>query len=97
DAGRIAAIELLGRRALRGRLERRVRDAAAAADRRDLLDRRVAAELPEQRRAAERSGRAHDGDGCELGDAEREDATARHRPVITPTVLAGREQRLIRD
>jgi hypothetical protein len=55
----------------------------AAAERRHLLDRRVAAELPEQRRPTERERTADGGDDEQLDETEGEDSGAAHKTVIT--------------
>ena len=80
DAGRVALVDLLGGKCAgcRRRLERDAADAAPAAERRDLLDRRVAAELAEQRRGAQREPGADDRYEKELERAQGDVACAAH-------------------
>ena len=89
DARRVALVDPLGSDPCGRRLERGVRDACAAADRRDLLDRRMAAELPEHGRACKRHDAARQRDGPEFGRTKREEVTARHVSVITTRCWRG--------
>jgi hypothetical protein len=77
----------------RRRLQRRDVPDAASAERRDLLDRRVAPELAEQGRTAERDRAAENSDDGELEQAKRQDAGAIHGSVIAGVCVlpAGRD------